>query len=477
MTPVLAGFVAYLISVLVVGALTYRLNRSQADFLLAGRRLNVWVAAFSERASGESAWLLLGLPAAALAAGLVEVWTALGSVVGITFAWFAVARGLRRETERLDALTLPEFLSRRFGEHAAAIRVVATLIIVFFYAFYVAAQFNGAGKVLGVTFGLPQGLGVALGAVVIVFYTMMGGFFAVAWTDVVQAILMIGTLVVLPVVGLYELAQRDLVFGATLSASPALSSWTGGVEGLAAFAAVLGGLSWGLGYSGQPHTVTRFMAVRDEAQIRVGRIIAVAWAVPAFLGALMIGYVGLELYPPGTFADPEQLMPRMATDLLPAWLAGIFVSGAVAAMMSTADSQLLVCTSAVAEDFYRHTLKRELSPARLVALSRVVTLLVGAAGFALALTSKDLIFALVSYAWSGLGASFGPALILTLHWRKTTGRGVLFGMIVGALTTVVWSNLPVNEVLTSRVVAFAAALAAVILGSLSDPGKIGARPA
>ncbi|MBW2701225.1 MAG: sodium/proline symporter [Deltaproteobacteria bacterium] len=465
MSPFLLGFIVYLVLILVTASLTLRMNKTQADFLLAGRRLNVWVATLSERASGESAWLLLGLPAAAMTMGLVESWTVIGIIAGIGFSWWAVASGLRRETEKYQALTLPEYFARRFGGSGQMIRVVAALIIIFFYSFYVSAQFNGAGKVLHVTLDLPQGTGIAIGAVIIILYTMMGGFFAVAWTDVVQALIMFSTLVILPIVALTELSDQGL----SLEASGTMASWTGGKTGWAAVAAIISGLSWGLGYSGQPHTVTRYMSFKKIEQIKKGRVVALVWAVPAFLGAMVIGLVGYKLYPAGTFTDSEQLMPFMATQLLPGWLAGIFVSGAIAAMMSTADSQLLVGTSAIAEDILHRGLGIELSPKRLVLMSRLVTLGLGAAGFLLALYSDKLIFSMVSYAWSGLGSSFGPAILLTLHWKKCTGRGVLAGMMTGAASTVIWSNIDFLEnAISVRLVSFVLASLAIVIFSLLD---------
>jgi len=467
LSPLLVGFIVYLVIILLAASLTWRLNKTQADFLLAGRRLNIWVATLSERASGESAWLLLGLPAAAMTMGLVESWTVIGIIGGIGFSWWAVASGLRRETEKYKALTLPEYFTQRFGDSGQMIRFVAALIIVFFYSFYVSAQFNGAGKVLNVTFGLPNGIGIAIGAMIIILYTMIGGFFAVAWTDVIQAVIMFGTLVILPIVALVELSDQGLSLGAGLSASESLGSFTHGKTGWAAAAAIISGLSWGLGYSGQPHTVTRYMSIKKAEHIRKGRVVALAWAVPAFLGALLIGLVGLNLYPAGTFGDSEQLMPYMATQLLPGWLAGIFICGAIAAMMSTADSQLLVGTSAIAEDILHRGLGIKLSQKRLVLMSRLVTLGLGTAGFLLALYSDKLIFSMVSYAWSGLGSSFGPAILLTLHWKKCTGQGVLAGMITGAATTVIWSNIEILEnAISVRVVSFVLAAIAIILFSL-----------
>jgi len=470
----LIGFFVYLVSVLVAGVITYRMTRTQEDFLLAGRRLNVWVATFSERASGESAWLLLGLPAAAATVGVVETWTAIGCVMGIGAAWWLVAEGLRRETERLDALTLPQYFARRFADHANPIRFVATMIIIFFYAFYLAAQFNGAGTVLNRTFDIDIGWGIVLGAVIIILYTMLGGFLAVAWTDLVQALIMIGTLVVLPAAGLVELSTRDPASLTTVD--PKVWSWTGGATGAVAVGAIVSGLSWGFGYAGQPHTITRFMSIHHPRTIRVGRRVALAWAIPAFGGALAIGFIGTRLYDVNGLSDPEQLMPLMALDLLPGWLAGVFISGAVAAMMSTADSQLLVGTSAFAEDVCRRGLRWELSPRQLVTLSRGVTLLLGLGGFVLAMTSGDLIFQLVSYAWSGLGSSFGPAVLFTLHWKRTTGPGVLAGMLTGAISTVLWNGLPANEVVHSRLVSFVLACAAIWLVSrMTAPASAGDR--
>ena len=471
MSPVLIAFSVYLVVVLVAGLATYRLNKTQEDFLLAGRRLNVWVATFSERASGESAWLLLGFPAAAMTTGLVKSWDAIGCVTGIILAWFLIAAGLRRETERLDALTLPEYFAKRFGAQATAIRVVATFNIVFFYAFYVAAQFKGGGDVLNVTFGIPVFWGIVLGATIIILYTMAGGFFAVAWTDLVQAVIMIGTLVILPVVGMMELSTRGVSVSDSLTG--AAGSWTGGLTGAAAVAAVLSGLSWGLGYAGQPHTITRFMSIRSADDVKIGRLIASAWAIPAFAGAMMIGLVGRALYTKDAFGGDEQLMPYMATELLPGWLAGIFISGAVAAMMSTADSQLLVGTSAVAEDFYHRGLGKKLTQSQLVAVSRVVTIVLGIAGFILAIRSDKLIFDMVSYAWAGLGSAFGPALLLALHWRRTSGAGVLAGMLVGTGSTIIYMELfeDWDQLVSVRLVAFMLATLAVIVFSLLYPSR------
>jgi len=469
----LIGFILYLFIILIVGFITYRKNKSHNDFFIAGRKLNPWVVAFSERASGESAWLLLGLPGAAYAAGLLEFWSALGCVLGIIVYWLVIAKDLRIASEASDAITLPGFLANRYPKGGGLIRIMATVIIIFFYIFYLSAQFNGAGKILNVTFGINQQNGMLIGAAVIIFYTMMGGFFAVAWTDMIQGIIMIGTLVILPLAGIIEIIDGDVAVRSALSqevssAGYPLLSFTGGKSGWAAAALIISGLSWAFGYMGQPHLLTRFMAIKSAEQIKVSRRIAFAWAIPAFTGALVIGLVGASLYGQGYFVDIEKIMPQLANDLLPAWLAGIFVSGAIAAMMSTADSQLLVITSSVIEDFYHRTLGREVSDRLLLRASRWITILVGVSALVIAMTSDKLIFSMVSYAWAGLGASFGPVILLMLKWKKVSWQGVVAGLATGFLSTVIWSELTVlDQWVSVRFVSFVLAFLAAWLVSLA----------
>lgn len=474
MSYTLLGFIIYLIIVFIVGFVTYKNNESHDDFFIGGRKLNPWVVAFSERASGESAWLLLGLPGAALAGGFMQSWTAAGCVLGIIFYWFVVAKGLRIESEKLNAITLPNFFAERFGEQGKIIRVLATLIIIFFFTFYLAAQFNGAGKVLFVTFGIPHIWGIVIGVVVIVFYTMMGGFFAVAWTDLIQGIIMIGALVILPVFGFIELAKQGISFSHAIGAEGThFNSFVENKTGWAAAAVIISGLSWGFGYMGQPHLLTRFMSIKSADKIKTSRTIAIAWAVPAFMGAMLIGLIGLALYGKGYYADVEEIMPHLATTLLPTWLAGIFISGAIAAMMSTADSQLLVITSSVIEDFYHKTLGKDVTEKKLLLYSRIITVAVGAIGFIIAISSENLIYELVSYAWAGLGSSFGPALLLILFWKKVTSQGVIAGMLTGSITTVIWSNIVLLENIVSvRFTSFVFAITAIYIVSKLTKKKI-----
>ena len=471
-------FVLYLIFLIIVGIWTFKLNKTQEDYLLAGRKLGPWVTAFSERASGESAWLLLALPGAAIAVGLGEVWTVVGITIGIIASWFLIAEKLRIETEKYHALTIPEYLHRRFKDNSNIIRLFSALIIAFFFAFYVSAQFHASGKVLKTLFDFDAVTGITIGAAVIVSYTLMGGFFAVAWTDLLQGILMIGTLIILPIAGFIDLQSSQMSFAESLSqAGPTHSSFTMGKEGFAGLAVVLGGLSWGLGYLGQPHLLIRYMAIKKPSDVKQARTIAILWAIPGITGAFLIGLVALNYFGPDYFThiDVEQAMPLLAQELLPAIVAGLFISGAVAAMMSTADSQLLVSTSAITEDFIHQYLGKEMTSKKLVTLSRITIIILGLFAYIIALISEiqgKNIFGVVSYAWSGLGSAFGPALVLTLWWQKTTRNGIIAGLLTGFFTTIIWANVDVlHSAVSERLVSFVLAFLAVIIISLLDKKK------
>ncbi|MEC8899509.1 MAG: sodium/proline symporter [Candidatus Neomarinimicrobiota bacterium] len=481
-------FVLYLLLLLGVGVWTYRFNKTQEDYLLAGRKLGPWVTAFSERASGESAWLLLALPGAAIAVGLGEAWTVIGIISGITASWFLIAQKLREETEKYNALTIPEYLHRRFNDPSNVIRLFSAIIIAFFFMFYVSAQFHASGKVLSSLFDLSPVNGITIGAAVIIIYTLMGGFFAVAWTDLLQGILMIGTLVILPIAGFIELQESGISLSASLENADQLlgknnASYFMGESGIAALMVALGGLSWGLGYLGQPHLVIRYMAIRDSREVRQARTVAILWALPGITGAFLIGLVALQYFGVDHFyqvmadgelkmiTDVEQAMPLLATELLPPILAGLFISGAVAAMMSTADSQLLVSTSAVTEDFVHQFLGIKLSDKSLVTLSRVTIILLGLIAFGIAMLSEiqdKKIFSVVSYAWSGLGSTFGPVLVLTLWWKTITRQGVIAGLLTGFVTTIAWANIPgLQSLMTERLTSFVLAFFAVVVVSMN----------
>tara|TARA_B100000745_G_scaffold298550_1_gene247485 strand:- start:203 stop:1639 length:1437 start_codon:yes stop_codon:yes gene_type:complete len=470
-------FIFYLLFLIAVGLISIKYNKSQEDYLLAGRRLGPWVTAFSERASGESAWLLLALPGAAISIGLGEVWTVVGITLGIIASWSLIAEKLRIETEKYSALTIPGYLHKKYNDNSNIIRLFSSVIIAFFFLFYVSAQFHASGKVINTLFGLSSINGIFIGAVVIIFYTIMGGFFAIAWTDLLQGILMIGTLVILPIVGIIELQNHERTIYEVLNqVGESNSSYTMGRSGLAAVSVVLGGLSWGLGYLGQPHLVIRYMAIKNPKDINKAKLIAILWALPGISGAFLIGLVALNYFGPDFFIinDVEQAMPLLATELLPPIFAGLLISGAVAAMMSTADSQLLVSTSAITEDFIHQFLGLNLSDKTLLLINRITIIILGIIAFCIAIfsefTGKN-IFGVVSYAWSGLGSSFGPVLVLSLWWNKTTRKGVIAGLLVGFFSTIIWANTDLRLIVSERLVSFVFAFIMVILVSYLDKEK------
>ena len=477
-TSIFVGLVAYLIVMIVVGVISSRYMRTLDDYVLAGRRLGPWVAAISERASGESAWFLLGLPAAAYGMGFSKYWDVVGIAAGILASWTFIAMPLRRETARLGALTLPDYFELRFNDKTRLLRLVSMVVILFFYTAYVAAQLVGASKIFQTILGLPEGSGqficLAIGLVIVVAYTILGGFLAVAWTDFIQGLLMTAVAVVLPVVGLIQLGGLSAIIDA--APSPDFLSVTAGTTGAAFFfGVVVGGLSWGLGYLGQPHLLTRYMAVRKTADLRRGGLIAMGWTLISYWGAPMIGIVGLAVLGPG-LADPDLVMPTLAVELLPGWLAGIMIAGATAAMMSTADSQLLVASSTLVEDIYVRLFRSNEKPEKLVLISRICTVLIALVAFALAWSAlrnpgaTSLIDGMVSYAWTGLGSSFGPSLLLALWWKRTTWHGALAGMVGGMVSTILWDDiLGLGSVLDEKAACVMISAALVVVVSLATP--------
>ncbi|RTZ95320.1 MAG: sodium/proline symporter [Candidatus Neomarinimicrobiota bacterium] len=420
---------------------------------------------------------MLALPGAAISVGLGEAWTVIGITTGIIASWYLIAEKLRKETEKYDALTIPEYLHRKYQDNSNVIRLFSAVIIAFFFTFYVSAQFHASGKVINSLFGLSPVNGITIGAAVIISYTLMGGFFAVAWTDLLQGILMIGTLVILPLAGFLELQGSEYTLSDDLlQIGESNASFTMGRGGLAAVSVILGGLSWGLGYLGQPHLVIRYMAIRNPNEVKKARTIAILWALPGITGAFLIGLVALNYFGPEYFNyfDVEQAMPLLAVELLPPVFAGLLISGAVAAMMSTADSQLLVSTSAITEDFIHQYLGKNMSNKALVRLSRFTIVILGLFAFGIAILSElqeRNIFGVVSYAWSGLGSAFGPALLLSLWWPGTTRKGIIAGLLTGFLTTIIWANTELKLIVTERLVSFVFAFLMVVIVSHLDKEK------
>ena len=440
MTATTLSFWVYTLLIMGVGVYSVRYGRaSSTDFFLANRGIGAWVAALSSSASAESGWVTLGLVGMAFQTGIGALWIIPGTVLAFLFNWLVIANRLRHFARHQDAITIPDVLVARFsGKNAVIIRVLAMLIILSMLSAYVAAQFNAAGKMFNSLLDWPYQGGVVAGTAIVLIYTISGGFRAVAWTDVIQALFMLGAVLILPLVLLVELGGVD-AFWQKLNVLEEAATLThpmankGGMA-LIGFLAVWLGIP--LGYCGQPHVLVRFMATRDAAAVRRGAIISTAWVFLLFAGAVMLGVLTRAYY--GTLDDPEMILPLVATELLPGVIAGVMIAAVLAAICSTADSQLLVSASAISHDLYVRLLGRHPDNRIIVLFNRLAVLLVGLTGMFIALGEVRVIFDFVLYAWAGLGAAFGPALILILLWRRTSATGVIAGMVVGFITAIVW---------------------------------------
>ena len=450
-------FVLYFALTLGLGLWRALRTKSQSDFVIGGSKLPGWMLALSERATGESAWLLLGFTGLVYGAGLSGVWVAVGCLCGISTAWILLARKFRQEAARYSAITMPEYFSAKFPSQAATIRLLSTVIIVFFFVFYVGAQFAGAGKTIFVTFGIDPFWGQIVACAVILAYATFGGFVSVVAVDAFQAILMIATLVVTPIVMLVKVAAGPVSLSQALAAAgPGVDSWTGGAGGFAAGLLIFNHFAWFFGYlGGQPQLNARFMGMRDDRQVRIGRNLAVGWTLAAYAGAILIGLSAIALFGHGTVADQEMILPTVLNRLFPPWLAGILLAGAVAAMVSTAESMLIVAGSSISQDLYNGILRKgRASDRTLLAVSRIATLSIGILGLALALTTDRLVYSIVSYAWAGIGCSFAPAILLSFYWKRFGARGVVTALLAGLLTTVVWISTGLDRTVTAMAVTF-----------------------
>ncbi len=410
-------FIVFILYLLVlVGITIYTANKSKntSEYVLGGRKIPGIALALSERSTGESAWLILGLTGEAFAIGMQSVWVAVGCVTGIIFIWTVMSNRLRLEAERTGALTVSSLLYKRFPGAEKTIGLLSASIVVFFFLFYVEAQFYGSSKVLEQTFGIPGFWGVIIGSLIVVLYTMIGGFITVVYTDVFQAILMIITLIVLPVILIYIIAADNVnVSQVLIEAGNNYNSLTGGKSGIPAFLLILSGLSWMFGYTGQPQLLTRMMAIKDKKDIRNAKGVAIVWTLIAYAGALAIGIFGYVLMKNHYFdgaatalsADTEKILPVLINTFVGPVIAGLLLSGAISAMMSTASSEIIVSSSSITEDIYGNIARKKYSGKKLLTLNRLVTLGVGLLAFILALTVKDSVYGLVSYAWSGIGSS------------------------------------------------------------------------
>ncbi|EAI4184038.1 sodium/proline symporter PutP [Campylobacter coli] len=478
-TPIAIMFVAYAALMLYIGFYFYRQNKNTEDYFLGGRSLGPVVSALSAGASDMSGWLLMGLPGALYASGLIESYIAIGLSIGALLNWSFVAKRLRIYTSVIaNSITIPDYFETRFDDDKHILRIVCAIVILMFFTFYVSSGLVGGAKLFEATFGIRYEYALTTGTLIIVAYTFLGGYKAVCWTDLLQGLLMMGALIVVPAVMLYHLGGFGEAMAVIEEIKPNALSMGEGIGALS----IVSALAWGLGYFGQPHILVRFMSIRSTKDIPAATFVGISWMVISLIGACFIGLLGIayvhkfEL----TLQDPEKIFIVMSQLLFNPWIAGILLSAILAAIMSTASSQLLVSSSTIAEDFYKRIFNKEASNKTVMNLGRIGVLLVALVAFVISTDKESSVLSIVAYAWAGFGASFGSVMLFSLFWSRMTRIGAILGMITGAVMVVLWKNylaelfnFPIYEIVPG----FVAASAVIIIASLLTQVRPGTKAA
>ena len=487
---IMATIILYLCFVIITGVMIGRRSKKSAEgFYLGGRGMGPLVTAMSAEASDMSSWLLMGLPGLAYLSGVADAgWTAIGLAVGTYLNFLLVARKIRRYSVKLDAITIPSFISKRYGEKKPVIMCIASLIILIFFVPYVASGLAAIGKLFNSLFGWNYLLAVVIGTVVIISYTSVGGFSAVATMDLIQSIIMTCALVVITVFGIYQAGGVDSVM-ANVQALPGYLSFTqthdasSGAAASYGLVTIVSTLAWGLGYFGMPHILVRFMAIRDENELKLSRRIASIWVVISMAAAICIGMIGYGVSKAGRIltlegSASETVIVKIA-DLLssygviPAIVAGLILAGILAATMSTADSQLLSAASAFSENMLQDVFGVKMTAKQTMLVARLTVIVIAVIAAFLATDPNSSVFQIVSFAWAGFGATFGPAILFALFWKRSNRQGILAGLIAGGVMVFVWKFCvrPIGGVwnVYELLPAFIIASAAVVVVSLLTP--------
>lgn len=467
--PTLITFLVYITVMVLIGVVAYRSTRNLSDYILGGRRMGGVVTALSAGASDMSGWLLMGLPGAIYMSGLSEGWIAVGLILGAYLNWLIVAGRLRVHTEHNgDALTLPDYFASRFNDRSGVLRVISAVVILVFFTIYCASGIVAGARLFETTFGMPYEHAIWVGAAATIVYTLIGGFLAVSWTDTVQATLMIFALILTPVVVMLATGGAQSSLGLIEQARPEHFDVLQG----ATFVGIVSLLGWGLGYFGQPHILARFMAAASVKSINQARRISMTWMTLCLVGTCAAGFFGVAYFTSNPHlagavaANPERVFMELSRLLFNPWVAGVILSAIFAAVMSTLSCQLLVCSSALTEDFYRQFVRRNAGQRELVWVGRAMVLLVALVAINLAANPKSQVLELVGYAWAGFGAAFGPVVILSVLWKGMSRNGALAGMVSGAVTVLAWKafggfGLGLYEIIPG----FAAATLAIVVVS------------
>lgn len=461
---IMITMIIYMLIVIGIGlAFARRANKSSEDYFLGGRTLGPWVTAMSAEASDMSGWLLMGLPGVAYWCGIADAaWTAIGLAVGTYINWLITSKRLRRYSEKAEAITLPEFFSNRFHEEKKVIMTIAALFILIFFTVYAASCLVTCGKLFSTLFGFDYVPMMIIGAVFVLVYTIIGGFLAESASDFMQAIVMIVALVIIVVTGTVAAGGLDAVISNAQSipgfldffgiATPVVIDGTQqvvngapvfGEAGTYSIMSILSNVAWGLGYFGMPQVLLRFMAIRKEGELKMSRRIATVWVLISLTVSVFIGVIGRTLYPTAltTEATSENVFILLATNLLPPILAGLVMAGILAATISSSDSYLLIAASAFAKNIYQGLFHKKASDKEVLWISRFALLAITVIAIVIALDENSVIFTIVSFAWAGFGATFGPLMLLSLFWKRINRAGAIAGMISGGCMVFVWNLL------------------------------------
>lgn len=486
---IVIAFAAYLIGMIVVGILCAKQNNSTEDYFLGGRKLGGFVAALSAQASDMSGWLLMGLPGSVYALGTGQAWIAIGLFIGTVLNWLFISGRLRRYTIRANnSLTLPMYFENRFHDKKRVLLFISSVTIVIFFLVYTASALAAGGKLFNSVFGVDYKIALTIGAVVILVYTFMGGFLAVCTTDFIQGMLMLVALLVVPIMAFCIVGSDNIVgqieaSGVAGGAESFLSLFSNGGNPYRVVD-IISGLAWGLGYCGMPHILVRFMAVKNEKELNKSKSVAIIWVLLSLVAACVIGMIGRAyLYPTVLTGGEEEnvfiqmILKLFLEDVRAPFICGLFLCGILAAIMSTADSQLLVSASSVAEDIVKGIVKKDVKEETIFRISKITVLVIAVLAYLIALNPNNSIMGLVSNAWAGLGAAFGPTVLLSLYWKRTNFQGAVAGIASGALTVIVWDYIPLVNGQTlgnatglySLAIGFAISLLAIVIVSLVTP--------
>ncbi len=438
----LLALIVYLLAMIVVGLFYFKKTETLSDYILGGRKIGKWTGALSAQASDMSGWLLMGLPGAAYLSGIEAGWIAIGLMLGTYANWKLVAQRLRQYTQISgDSLTLSDFFENRFRDNSHLLRLVSAIFIVIFFTVYTSAQFAAGGKLFNLLLGVEYHMALIIGALVIVLYTLLGGFLAVCKTDSIQGTLMFFALLIVPamyVADLGGLGESVKAMSEVEANYLSMFFTTGG--GSLSLIVIVSSLAWGLGYFGQPHIITRFMAIKSSSEIKGARVIATIWVVITLAAAVFVGLLG-RVYYGGGLADTETVFMLMINDTFAPLMAGILLASILAAAMSTADSQLLVTASAVSNDFYQAFINKKATELQQIWVGRLTVVAVSIIAVVIAFDPNSSVFGLVSNAWAGFGAVFGPLVVMSLFWKRMNRVGAIAGMVVGGATVMIWNSL------------------------------------